>query len=312
MSILLLYANYIMASFTAASQTILGSAYTSTTPAYLVTATATATASSNISQEDAQAQANNTAQQIANSQAQNDANIITQTLNISTANVKGEFSFLSFYEAIETDANPYVNPFSGAITPSVEIDVQTNSCVFNIIKPIYTTTTLDPNQIPPTQDKKMLNSNITGSYSLTYKNFPNGGAYIDPTIYGSKVPQPPPNTQSVLTGLRTTYKYITINGTNYNIVIVANVVIYSSILLTKNTTPVDLNSNIINLIIVNKMAQSISTFTVSDNTYRKFEGLNMSETFSPDGNWTYIYSNFTNATLSGSSTNVIYPYSLKQ
>jgi len=67
-----------------ASATAHGRAYvTVVTPASLVTSQASATATSNISYEDALAEAETVAHNIANAQAQNDANIITQAVLLS-------------------------------------------------------------------------------------------------------------------------------------------------------------------------------------------------------------------------------------
>ena len=66
--------------------------------------------------------------------------------------------------------------------------------------------------------------------------------------------------------------------------------------------------------ILNKMAQSISTYQPSTQTYQRFDGINMSQTVSSPNvgseNWNYIYSDFTNATLGGSSTIIAYPIPL--
>lgn len=293
-----------------ASATASGNAYTNTEPSKLVTSTASATASSNLSQENAQEIANVNAQAVANSVASNDANIITQTLNLTTANLKGFYNYLTFYEAIQTDYNFEAIPFSGQVIFSQEESIQ-NGIILNIDKPIYKTNTLNPNQPYPTEVYP--NARIKGTYNLTYKNFPNGGAYIDQT-YPVNIPPPPTNTQSILSGIRTTYKYIPdqSTGTTYNIVIVCNVIIYTSFVISKtqdNTSLFNTPGGILNIIIVNKMAQSISTYSY-DSTYNRFDGINMSQTYSPDGQWNYILSDFTNATLAGTSNNVIYPYPL--
>lgn len=298
-----------MSSFTATS-TASGKAYTNTDPSSLVTSTATATASSNVSQENAQQIADTNAQKVANSVAENNANIITQTLNMTTANLKGYYSYLTIYEAIQTDYNYLATPFSGQVIYSV-IDGDKNSIVLNLEKPIYKTNTLNPNQPVPTEVYP--NAKITGNYSLTYRNFPDGGAYIDET-YPANIQQPPANTKSVLSGIRTTYKYLPnpSNGVTYNIVVVCNVLIYTSFVISKiedNTANFNAPGGILNIIIINKMSQSISTYSV-DGTYMRFDGINMQQTYSPDGQWNYILSDFTNATLAGSSNNVIYPYSL--
>jgi hypothetical protein len=298
-----------MSSFNATS-TASGKAYTKTDPSSLVTSSATSTASSNLSQDNAQQIADENAQKVADSVAQNNANIITQTLNLTTANLKGFFSYLTIYEAIETDYNFTSTPFSGQVIYSPGETIK-NAIVLNLEKPIYKTNTLNPSQPIPTEIYP--NAKITGNYSLTYRNFPDGGAYIDET-FPANIQQPPANTKSVLSGIRTTYKYIPdkSNGTTYNIVIDCNVVMYTSFVISKtedNTAKFNAPGGILNIIIVNKMSSSISTYS-SDGTYMRFDGINMQQTYSPDGQWNYILSDFTNATLAGSSNSVTYPYSL--
>jgi len=298
-----------MSSFSATS-TASGKAYTNTDPSSLVTSTATSTASSNVSQENAQQIADTNAQKVANSVAENNANIITQTLNMTTANLKGHYSYLTIYEAIETDYNFIATPFSGQVIYSPGETIK-NAIVLNLEKPIYKTNTLNPNQPVPTEVYP--NAKISGNYSLTYKNFPDGGAYIDET-YPDKIKQPPSNTKSVLSGIRTTYKYLPnpSNGVTYNIAVTCNVVIYTSFVISKtedNTSKFNAPGGILNIIIVNKMSSSISTYS-ADGTYMRFDGINMQQTFSPNGQYNYILSDFNNATLAGVSNNVTYPYSL--
>ena len=299
-----------MSSFSASSSAS-GKAYTNTQPSALVTSTATATATSNLSQENAQQIADANAQAVANSVAQNDANIITQTLNLTTSTLKGYYSYLTIFEAIQTDFNYVALPFSGQVIYSPQETGVKNGIVLNVEKPIHKTNTLNPSQPIPTE--KYPNAKITGNYALTYVNFPNGGAYIDET-YPSNIQQPPPNTKSVLSGIRTTYKYIPNqpNGVTYNIVIVCNVIMYTSFVISKtqdNTALFNEPGGILNIIIVNKMSSSISTYS-NDGTYMRFDGINMKQTYSPDGQWNYIESDFTNATLAGSSNQVKYPYAL--
>jgi hypothetical protein len=298
-----------MSSFSATS-TASGKAYTNTDPSSLVTSTATSTASSNVSQENAQQIADTNAQKVANSVAENNANIITQTVNLTTASLKGSYTYLNYYEAVETDYNFVATPFTGQVIYSV-IDGDKNSIVLNLEKPVYKTNTLNPNQPVPTEVYP--NSKITGNYSLTYRNFPEGGAYIDET-YPANIPQPPANTKSVLSGIRTTYKYIQnpSNGVTYNVVIVCNVLIYTSFVVSKtedNVSKFNAPGGILNIIIINKMSQSFSTYS-KDGTYMRFDGINLLQTYSDDGQYNYIYSDFTNATLAGISSNVKYPYSL--
>lgn len=299
-----------MSLFTAFSSAS-GQSHTNTFPSSLVTSTASATATSNISQEDAQNIADKNAQEIANSVAQNDANIITQALNLTTANLKGTYNYLSFYEAIQTDYNFVATPFSGQVIYSEDDVVTTNAIVLTLDKPIFYTNTLNPNQPIPTQ--MYPNSKITGNYTMAYKNYPNGGAIID-SSFPPNIPPPPSNTKCVLNGVRTTYKYIVnpLNNTNYNIVVTANIIMYTSFVISKtqdNTSQFNAPGGILNIIIVNKMSNSISTYS-SNGEYMRFDGINMGQTYSNDGQWNYIYSNFENATLAGSSNNVSYPYAL--
>ena len=58
------------------------------------------------------------------------------------------------------------------------------------------------------------------------------------------------------------------------------------------------------------MAQGVSTYNPNGN-FDKFGGVQLEETYSPDGNWNYIFTNFNNAVVSGSSNN-IYPYIVTQ
>jgi hypothetical protein len=275
-----------MPTFTANS-TQTGQAYTNTNPSFLVTSTSAATATSNLSQENAQNVANSTAKQVANSVAQNDANIITQTLNLTTANYKGQFSYLNFYEAVPTDVGSNATFTGVLVNPNQTDNPDTNSLIINYEKDIYYTNTLNPTQPAPTQI--ISSKGLTGFYNLTYKNNTSGSG-------------------SLLNGQRTTYKKLTLNGYIYNIIVSVSVTINCSQTITSNTKKSDLDDTFTSITINNKMSQGISTYTPSGN-FDKYAGVVLTEDYSPDGNWNYLYINFDNASISGSSTN-IYPYNI--
>jgi hypothetical protein len=243
-----------------------------------------------ISQENAQEVANNTSQQVANSVAQNDANIISQTLNLTTSNFKGQFSYLNIYEAVKTDLGNnssftglIVNPVN-QLTPSGE---ETNSIIINYVKDIYSTNSLSPTQLPPTQI--LTENGLKGFYSLTFLNDLS-------------------NNTSVLTGQRTSYKIFLYNGYTYNILVNVNVTIQCNILINTTTTVKDINGSFTSIVINNKMAQGVSTYTPSG-SFDKYSGVNLTESYSTNGDWNYLYTNFDNASISGSSNN-IYPYNV--
>lgn len=262
------------------------SAQTSTKPSLLVTSSASATATSNISQQQAQNEANTTAQNVANSVAQNNANIISQTINSITAAIKGQYSYLGIYYAVPTDVGTN-STFTGIIFPNT--NEKQNSIILNYVKPIYYDNSLNPNFVPTQQ---IPNSILKGFYSLTYENNNN-------------------NNTSTLTGQRTTYKYIPYNnGYIYNMVVSVNVILQCNILITPNLSVDDLNGSITSLQVVNKMAQGISVYTPNGN-FDKFDGVQLAETYSQNGNWNFLYTNFDNAFISGSSNN-IYPYTITQ
>ena len=336
-----------MPSFSASSFAN-GTAYTSTTPSSLVTATATATATSNVSQQDAQNIADATAQNQANAAAQNDANIISQTLALSSSSLKGQFSSLSLYEGISSECNsgsasvpsgypPYLAGISGVIVNnnSSQSEVsEPNSLVVTVKKPIYKINSLESTQSYPTEIITT-GAYLTASYALTYQNFgvTSTITYEDtdaPTIFGSfhSLPQ---TTQTALSsrgsflqGQRTSYKYTpNLNDVDYNIVVVTNVAILCSEQIPTSfpddtalqTFITKLNKGgFVQMTFLNKMAQSISTYQISTQTYKKFDGINMSQTISSptvgSQNWNYIYSDFTNATLGGSSNSITYPIQL--
>jgi len=327
-----------------ASSFATGKAYTATTPSSLVTATATATATSTLSQQDAQNIADVTAQNQANSAAQNDANIITQTLNLSTASLKGQYASLSLLEGIPSECNNgylpnpvplgYVdNPYLAGITGViVNPDTTQKSLVVTVKKPIYQINSLDTNQSYPTTPITP-GAYLTASYALTYQNFYANSSPLTNTpkydgtdaesIFGpfTSLPITTQNVLSInggsyLQGQRTSYKYTpNLNDVDYNIVVVSNVAILCSSQISELFTKDDINKGgFLQMNILNKMAQSISTYQPSTQTYAKFDGINMSQTVSSPNvgtkNWNYISSDFTNATLGGSSTSIAYPISL--
>lgn len=275
-----------MSTFSATSKAA-SSANTSTDPSFLVTSTASATASSSISQENAQREANKIAQQVANSVAQNDANIITQTINATTAEVKGKYSYLNILYAVPTDVGTN-SSFTGLIFINNENSPK-NSLVLNYEKPVYYINSITQSESPT---QVIPNALLKGAYSLTYEN-----NYT--------------NSTSTLTGQRTTYKYIPYsNGYIYNVTVDTNVILECNKLITTNTKVSDINGNISSVQIINKMAQGISTYTPTG-SFDKFEGVQLDETYTSDGNWNYIFTNFNNASISGSSNN-IYPYTITQ
>ena len=343
-----------MSSFSASSFKQ-GTAYTATVPRSLVTATATATATSNVSQQDAQNIADTTAQNQANSAAQNDANIITQTLNLSTASLKGQYASLSLLEGIPSECNngllpnpvpagyvPYLAGITGVILLNTSGNEGTdiNGLVITVKKPIYLINSLDTNQPYPTQIIT-LGAYLTANYGLTYQNFTittsedttsydSTGARL---IFGPFPSLPPPTKTtlikngggSFLQGQRSTYKYTpNLNDVDYNITVVTNVAILCKLPIpptfTSSELKVFINSlnlgGFLELKILNKMAESISTYRPSTKTYDRFEGINMTQSISSKNgdtqkqNWNYISSDFTNATLGGSSNSIKYPIEL--
>ena len=261
------------------------SAHTSTEPRVLVTSSATAT--SNTSQQDAQNEANSTAQQVANSVAQNNANIITQTINCSTAEVLGKYAYLNIYYAVPTDVGNGAT-FTGLVFPNSS-DYVKNALVLNYIKPIFYIDSLTPSA-PPTIP--IPNAVLKGTYNLTYEN-----------NYA--------NNTSVLTGQRTTYKYIPYkNGYIYNATVSVNAVLTCKTIITPNTKVEDINGNISKVTIINKMSVGLSSYTPSGN-FDKYNGVQLEESYPPGNKWNYIFTNFNNASIGGSSTN-IYPINLTQ
>ena len=120
-----------MSSFSATSSAN-GTSLTSTNPSALVTSSATATATSNVSQEDAQNLANSTAQQVANSVVQNDANIISQTLILSPAYIKGAYSVYNTNYLINYAELPqFLTYIYTDISNNISLNVQLNRNIYD-------------------------------------------------------------------------------------------------------------------------------------------------------------------------------------
>jgi hypothetical protein len=277
-----------MSSFSATASKK-GIAETSTDPKYIVTSSASATATSDVSQSDAQKTADTIAEEVAKSVAGNDANIISQTLALSPAGIIGAYSYLNIEYAVQTDISSSSEPntsFTGVIYNTGAEGK--NSLILNYEKLLYNIDIFPPTVIPTT---RIQNATLTGFYSLTYKNNSNNTA--------------------TLTGQRTSYKYIPYsNGYIYNVVVCVNVIIEYKGTISTSTTYEDFNKNITKVTIVNKMAQGVSTYT-PNGTFDKFSGVQLKEAYSPDGKWNYISTNFDKASISGSSSNVTYPYTVQ-
>ena len=260
--------------------------------------------------------------------AQNDANIITQTLNLTTASLKGQYKNLSLYEGIPSECNNgylplpvpsgYVQYLAGITGVIINPDDTQNSLDVTVKKPIYYITSLDTNQSYPTTPI------TTGAY-LTYQNFYDKNSYnntdgeelfgsydnIKNTLFDGKK-------GSVLQGQRTSYKYTAnLNDVDYNIVVVTNVAILFAYPINSTFSADNININnggFLQMKILNKMAQSISTYQLSTQPYQRFDGINMSQTVSSQTvgseNWNYIFSDFGGATLGGSSNSIAYPIPL--
>ena len=269
-----------MSSFSA-SASKRGIAETSTDPKYIVTSSASATATSDVSQTDAQTTANTIAEEVAKSVAQNDANIISQTLALSPAGVLGAYSFLNIAYAVQTDISPSTS-FTGVIF-NTTVGGDKNSLILNYEKDVYKLDTIS----------KIDGATLKGFYSLTYTNNSNNS-----------------NNTATLTGQRTTYKFIPYsNGYTYNVVVSVNVVITYVGSISTATTFDDFNTNITSVTIVNKMAQGVSTYTPNGN-FDKFSGVQLEESYTPDNKYNLIFTNFDKASISGSSNNVTYPYTV--
>jgi hypothetical protein len=292
-----------------ANSTTNGSALTNTKPSSTITSTASATATSTVSKEDAQNIANSEAQSLANQVAQNDANIISQTLNISTAGIKGAYSYLNLYEAIRCDVNPYTESgIYGIIFPVYISSVSkpnSGTCVISFEKQIYPVNSLDPNQTPPDKNNPYPNSTVKAFYNLNYTN-----------LNGTET-NVPIGAKSFLRGIRTSYKFVpNVNGTgiDYNIVVLANVEIYCNKIIDPSD-PSTQHLVFLSETFLNKSGQSISTYNNNTKEYIKFDGVSLTQTFSNNSsgtNWNYLYTDFTNSTVGGSSTVLTYPYTINQ
>jgi hypothetical protein len=120
-----------MSSFSATASAN-GTSLTSTKPSGLGTSSATATATSNVSQEDAQNLANSTAQQVANSVVQNDANIISQTLTLSPAYIKGAYSnYNTNYLVNYAEAPQFLTYIYTDISNNISLNVQLNRNIYD-------------------------------------------------------------------------------------------------------------------------------------------------------------------------------------
>jgi hypothetical protein len=286
-----------MSSFTASSKAS-GSAETSTTPAYKVTSSATATATSNLSQSDAQEEANNTAQQVANSVAQNDANIISQTLNLSPAGVIGQYSFLNLSFAFKVPINGN-GEFTGLIKESVVDELSAYSKALNITsnKIVYNSTTFQP--IPDTVQLTTLSS--------TVYNY--GGIYGSKIINGQLFSSPTAKSLIENNRISNISIPITINNVSYiyKIKINTNIRFFVSEPITDFTQTSDLNNQINGIKINSKTLDSVHVINETDNTITTFTGISMSEIFTYDRVWNIITLNFTNAFASLVTQN-IYPF----
>ena len=288
-----------MSSFTASSNAI-GSAQTSTTPPYKVTSSASATASSNLSQANAQEEANNTAQQVANSVAQNDANIITQTLNLSPAGVIGQYSFLNLSFAFKVPINGN-GEFSGLIKESVKDELSTYSKAVTITsnKIVYNSTTFQP--IPDTVQLTTINA-VAYNY---------GGIYGDKIVNGEVFSSPTAKSVSTTNRLSSISIPFTIGNISYTykIKIITNIRYYANEPITNETYYTDLNSIIYGIKINSKILSGIHIINETDNTVTTYTGVCMSETFTNDKVWNIISLDFSKAFASLVKPN-IYPFEI--
>ena len=281
-----------MSSFTASSKAV-GSAQTSTTPAYKVTSSATATASSNLSQANAQEEADNTAQQVANSVAQNDANIISQTLNLIPISVIGANSFLNIAFAFKTSLNQC--DFNGVIVSASE-QTENNLIALTITanKQIYDATTL----LPISNSKQLSTINV---HATNY-----GGIYgtqiLDGVVYSSPTPA------SVLSCNRDVSIDIPNNGYVYKAKILTNLKYFCNIPITPTTSLEQIKGSIQNFEINNKTILYVNIASENGSVLKSYVGVQLTEQYTPDYLWNYINFDFTYAYSTGSSLN-IYPVS---
>jgi hypothetical protein len=276
-----------------------GEAFTNTDPKSLVTSSATATATSSVSQNDADEVAKNTAQNVANSVAQNDANIISQMIEISTTNVKGQFSNLNTYYATPTDVG-INSTFTGLIsTPATG---KYNSMILSFNKPIFSINTLNPSQIPPTSEQIIPGGYITGSYNVTYEN-------LDLSL---PLPEGAPvGTKSVAQGPRTSYCTIPLmsGGATLYKTVITNVQFYSSVEITEVTTAEDMNGSVLKIVILNKTMDNVSVDNKDSGVLNFYSGVYFNESYSNNGDFNYLNILFNNATIGGSFIS-IYPQNI--
>ena len=134
-------------------------------------------------------------------------------------------------------------------------------------------------------DKIIPNATLKGFYFLKYENTNDG--------------------KSILKGQRTTYKFIPYNGYVYNLVVIVNVELICSNPITINTKLNDVNGNIEGVKIINKSGIDFGVYTPGTiSKYLKLTNVTMNETYKNGLN--YIFTDFSNAKVSGSSEN-IYP-----
>lgn len=280
-----------MSSYSATA-TAYGSAQTSTNPTYTVTSSASATASSDLSESNAQEEANILAQQLAISAAQNDANIISQALQISPTGVIGTYKYLNINFAFKTSINGQAE-FNGLIIPTLGEEIVSLLAVqITTKKTVYYSDSQTP--IPGVDHLATMSTNVN--------NY--GGIYGDVTIRGVVYSSPTP--KSVLSTNRLSSIDIQQNGYEYKVKITSNLKYFCSIPILAKTTYGDLNKNITGIQVNDKTLNSVNIISNNGNTVTSYAGVYLSETYSSDYLWNYISLDFSNAYISGVSTN-IYP-----
>jgi hypothetical protein len=280
-----------MSSYSATA-TAYGSAQTSTDPPYTVTSTATASASSDLSESIAQEEANKSAQQLANNVAQNDANIISQALQISPTGVIGTYKYLNINFAFKTSINGQAE-FNGLIIPTLDEElVSLLALQITSKKTLYYSDTQTP--IPGVDHLATMSTNVN--------NY--GGKYGDVTIRGVVYSSPTP--KSVLSTNRSSSIDIQKDGYEYKIKITSNLKYFCSIPILSNTTYGELNKSITGIQVNDKTLGSVNIISDNGNIVTSYAGVYLSETYSSDYLWNYINLDFSNAYISGVSTN-IYP-----
>lgn len=288
-----------MSSFTATGNAS-GQAYTSTTPAYLVTSTATATASSTLSQNNAQEIASLTAQQVANSVAENDANIVSQTLDLSPAGVIGQYSYLNLSFSLKIPINGQ-GEFNGLIKDVVIDELSNNSKALTITsnKVVYNSVTFQP--IPDTVQLTTINA-VCNNY---------GGPYGDKIVNGETFSSPTAKSLFTSNRLSSTSIPVIINKIlyTYKIKIITNIRYYVNEPIIDTTLYTDLNNNIYGIKINSKVLSNVHVINENDKTTTTFTGVTMTETFSSDNNFNTITLDFSKAFASLVTQNV-YPYEI--